>query len=297
MKRLLTVVTRMAVVVVLGALFWPAAPAHAQGVTTGAITGIVIDAQGQPVAAAGVTAIHTASGSAYETVTRADGRFSIPGMRVGGPYTVTVYHAGTGTLAFEPQVQENITVNLGGATDLTFNVRPVVQETVTVTGTSDPVFSSGRTGAATQVSRETLSTLPTTTGRLDSITRLTPQAGGGGSFAGQDNRLNNITVDGSYFNNSFGLAGTPGERTGVAPISLSAIEQVQVSVAPFDVRQGNFVGASVNTVTRSGTNQFRGSIYSQFRNESLVGTKAKGLTVNPGTSTSATRADGDRARS
>ena len=283
MKRLLSVLARTAALVALAALFSPVIPAYAQGVTTGAITGIVKDAQGLPVAAAGVTAIHTASGSAYETVTRADGRFSIPGMRVGGPYVVTVYHAGTGTLAFEPQVQENITVNLGVATDLTFNVRPVVQETVTVTGTSDPVFSSERTGAATQVSRETLAPLPTISGRLDSITRLTPQAGGGMSFAGQDNRLNNITVDGSYFNNSFGLAGTPGERTGVAPISLSAIEQVQVSVAPFDVRQGNFVGASVNTVTRSGTNQLRGSVYSQFRNESLVGTKAKGLTVNPGT--------------
>ncbi|HXG56815.1 MAG TPA: hypothetical protein VNJ03_15665, partial [Vicinamibacterales bacterium] len=133
------------------------------------------------------------------------------------------------------------------------------------------------------VSRETLSTLPTISGRLESITRLSPQSGGNMSFAGQDNRMNNITVDGSYFNNSFGLASTPGERTGVAPISLAAIEQIQISVAPYDVRQGNFVGAGVNTVTRSGTNKYRGSVYHQTRDESLTGTKAKDLTVNVGT--------------
>ena len=103
------------------------------------------------------------------------------------------------------------------------------------------------------------------------------------SFGGQDNRLNNITVDGSYFNNSFGLAGAPGERTGVAPISLEAIEQVQVNVAPFDVRQGNFVGAGVNTVTRSGTNRLTASVYHRFRNQDFVGTEAEGLPFNPGT--------------
>ena len=124
--------------------------------------------------------------------------------------------------------------------------------------------------------------LPTVSGRINDITRLTPQYGGSGTFAGQDNRMNNITVDGSYFNNSFGLGGQPGDRTGVAPISLEAIEQVQVSVAPFDVRQGNFVGAGVNTVTRSGTNRLSASIYHRFRNESFVGTEAKGLAFNPG---------------
>ena len=283
MKLLPAALCKAALLLALSLFAWPAPPASAQGVTTGAITGMVKDAQGQPVVGAGVTAIHIPTGSSYETVTRQDGHFSIPNMRVGGPYTVTVFHAGSGTLAFEPQVQESITVNLGVATDLVFDVRPVVQESVTVTATSDPVFSSERTGAATQVSRDTLATLPTISGTLNSMTRLTPQFGGSGSFAGQDNRMNNITVDGSYFNNSFGLAGNPGERTGVAPISLSAIEQIQVSVAPFDVRQGNFVGAAVNTVTRSGSNAFHGSVFNQSRDNSMVGTKAKGAAVDPGT--------------
>ncbi|MCX6553221.1 MAG: TonB-dependent receptor, partial [Acidobacteria bacterium] len=158
-----------------------------------------------------------------------------------------------------------------------------MSESVTVTAQADAVLSSTHTGAATAVVREELSVLPTVSGRINDMTRMSPQYGGSGTFAGQDNRLNNITVDGSYFNNSFGLAGQPGDRTGVAPISLEAIEQVQVSVAPFDVRQGNFVGAGVNTVTRSGTNKFTGSFYYRMRNDSMVGKEAKGLPFNPGT--------------
>ncbi len=287
MKRLLDVTTwragRMLALLALTAFLWPAGDASAQGVTTGGIAGIVVDGQKQAVAGAGVMAVHEPSGTRYEAVTNEQGRFQMIGMRVGGPYTVTIFHQGTG-LAFEPTVQENVTVNLGVASDLQFTVRGIaVTEEVTVVGQSDPVFSSDRTGAATAIDQAAIQVLPTINRRIDDITRLSPQAGGGGTFAGQDNRLNNITVDGSYFNNSFGLAGQPGDRTGVAPISLYAIEQVQVSVAPFDVRQGNFVGAGVNTVTRSGTNQFRGSFYHQFRDESLVGTEAKSLPVNPGT--------------
>ncbi len=234
------------------------------------------------MAGASVIAIHAPSGTNYEATTRADGRFAIIGMRVGGPYIVTVAYTGTGT-AFEPQTVEDLTVSLGVSTDVNVQVRAIsVQETVTVIGQSDAVFSSTRTGAATAVSREQIATLPNLSNRLDNFTRLTPQASGL-SMAGQDSRMNNITVDGSYFNNSFGLGNTPGDRTGVAPISPQAIEQIQVNVAPYDVRQGNFVGAGINSVTRSGTNQFRGSIYRQFRNEDQVGTKAKDLDVNPGT--------------
>ena len=237
----------------LGVLLGALSPLFAQGVTTGQISGIVVDAQKQPVVGASVIAIHEPSGTSYEATSRADGRFSIPNMRVGGPYSVTVAYTGSGATAFEPQTKAEVVVNLGVATDLSFQVAGItVTETVTVTAVIDTVFSSARTGAATSVSRSELAMLPTISGRLNDMTRLTPQASGM-SFGGQDNRLNNITVDGSSFNNSFGLAGAPGERTGVAPISLEAIEQVQVSVAPFDVRQGNFVGAGINTVTRSGT--------------------------------------------
>src|SRR4029434_3580076 len=122
---------------------------------------------------------------------------------------------------------------------------------------------------------------PPLRGSIGDITRLTPQASGN-NFVGQDNRMNNITVDGSSFNNSFGLAGQPGDRTGVAPISLEAIEQIQVNVAPFDVRQGSFVGAGVNTVTRSGTNRIVGSFYHRARNQDWVGTEAADQTVNSG---------------
>ena len=177
---------------------------------------------------------------------------------------------------------ENVEINLGVATDLNVDVKPIaVTETVTVTAQSDTVFSSGRTGAATSVNRETLASMPTVRGLISDFTRLTPQTSGANSFGGADNRMNNMTVNGAAFNNSFGLGGQPGERTGVAPISLEAIEQVQVSIAPYDVRQGNFVGASVDTITRSGTNSLRGSVYHRFRNEDFVGTEAARPGVQP----------------
>ncbi len=260
-------------------LLWPVGRADAQGVTTGNMTGTVKDPQGQVVPGASVTATHEPSGSNYEGFTREDGRYFIAGMRVGGPYKVSASLPG-----FTTEVKSGAAVSLGVSTDLDFTLKLAnVSETITVVGTSDPVFSSTRTGAATQVMREDLAVLPTITGRINDITRLSPQYSGNGGFGGQDNRMNNITVDGSYFNNSFGLGGQPGDRTGVAPISLEAIEQVQVSVAPFDVRQGNFVGAGVNTVTRSGTNSWNGSLYGRRRNEGFVGKEANGLAFNPGT--------------
>jgi hypothetical protein len=272
----------VAVLAVL-ALLAPVAPSAAQGVTTGTISGIVLSAD-QPVAGAAIIAIHLPSGTTYEARSRNDGRFAIPGVRVGGPYSVTATFEGGAGTAFQPETQDDVMVNLGVSSDLTFNVRAIaVAETVTVTATVDPVFSSARTGASTSVSRDVIAELPTISARISDVTRLTPQSSGN-AFAGQDNRLNNITVDGSYFNSPFGLGeGQPGGRTGVAPISLESIEQVQVSIAPFDVRLGNFVGASVNTVTRSGTNRLSGSFYHRIRNEDFVGTEARGLTVNPGT--------------
>lgn len=261
-------------------IMMPATTLWAQ-VTTAGITGEVKDSQGAVVPGVTVTAVHEPSETTYTAVTQSDGRYLIPGMRVGGPYRVTAELQG-----FRTETQSNIQLSLGVTQDINFALALAsVQETVEVVGVSNPVFSSTRTGAATAVTRDELATLPTVSGRINDITRLTPQYSGNGTFSGQDNRMNNITIDGSYFNNSFGLGGQPGDRTGVAPVSLEAVEQVQVNVAPYDVRQGNFVGAGVNMVTRSGTNQLVGSFYSRYRNQSFVGTEAAGQPYNPGTFT------------
>jgi hypothetical protein len=277
----LTVRGRLASLAVL-ALLLSIGHARAQGVTTGSITGVVFDTQKQAVPGGTVVAVHEPSGTRYEATTRADGRFTIPGMRVGGPYTVTASLTG-----FQPHSQKDVTVSLGVATDLELTLgQAALTEEVTVTAQTSEIFSSARTGAATALNREVLQTLPTINDRVNDYARLSPQYSGGpfgGSFVGADNRSNNITVDGSYFNNSFGLAGQPGDRTGVSPISTAAVEEIQINVAPYDVRQGHFVGAGVNMVTRSGANSFRGSGYWWFRDNDLVGTEAKGNTYNPGT--------------
>jgi hypothetical protein len=278
MKRFLTVCLLLAAGTLAGAQ-----AASAQGVTTAAIGGSVTGPDGQALAGATVTATHVPSGTRYQTMTRADGRYTIPGMRVGGPYTVGVSYIG-----YEAQTQDVVSLGLGVMTDLSFTLREsaIVLDAIDVTAQRSAILSSDRTGAATSVSRESIETLPTVSRRIEDFARLTPQYSGSGfgfSFAGMDNRMNNVTVDGSYFNNSFGLSGQPGDRTNVAPISMDAIEQIQVNIAPFDVRQGNFVGAGVNTVTRSGGNEFRGSLYTQLRNEDFVGTDAGGNAYDPGT--------------
>jgi hypothetical protein len=255
----------------------------AQGVTTAAIAGVVTDSSGVPLEGARVVAVHVPSGTEYAAVTRADGRFTVPGMRVGGPYRVSVT-----VLGYRRAVQDQIQLTLGGTADLRFALAraSVELEPITVTATSDPVFSAERTGAATTISTTQIDHLPTISRRVEDLLRLTPQYSPmsfGFSFAGQDNRLNNMTIDGSYFNNSFGLAGQPGDRTGVTPVSLDALQQLQVNVAPYDVRQGNFVGAGVNMVTKSGTNEFSGTVYYNGRNNSFVGTQAGPNTFNPGT--------------
>ncbi len=266
-----------------GASLVCAAALGAQGVTTASVTGRVTGPGGAGVEGARVTAVHLPSGTTYNAGTRADGRYTILGMRVGGPYRVTAR-----ALGFEPQVREGVTLALGTAADLSFSTARVATQLSEVTVTAAAAtgaISSTRTGAATAVSREAIQTLPTISRTIGDFVRLTPQAGANNSFAGQDNRLNNITVDGSYFNNSFGLAGQPGGRTGVSPIPLDAIDQIQVNVAPFDVRQGNFVGAGVNAVTRSGTNEFEGSVYHFSRDQDLVGRFADVNRFNPGTFT------------
>lgn len=271
MRRILQVVLMLAFTLSVNSTF-------GQGATTSSINGVVEDANGGALPGATVLAIHEPSGTRYGTSTLVDGRFFIPGMRVGGPYSVT-----TSFVGYENQKKENIYLTLSVAANVNFTMAESGVELgeVVIAAQRNAVFSSDRTGASTSVGRDAIENFPTISRRIGDFTRLTPQANGS-SFAGQDNRLNNITVDGSYFNNSFGLGGQPGDRTGVSPISLDAIEQIQVNIAPYDVRQGNFVGAGVNTVTRSGTNEFSGSAYYLFRNENMVGSKAEELEFTQG---------------
>lgn len=249
----------------------------AQVTTNASMTGYIRDAKGEGLPGATVVATHQPSGTRYGTATQADGRYNIPAMRVGGPYTVVASFVGYGE-----QTRQNITLNLGTAANVDFTLTEQSQEleAIEVISGRNDVFSSQRTGAATTVTRETINALPTLSRNLNDFTRLTPQSNGQ-SFGGQDPRLNNITVDGSVFNNSFGLGpgAQPGGRTGTSPISLDAIEEIQVVIAPYDVRQSGFVGAGVNAVTRSGTNEFSGSVFYNIQNQNFVGDKAKGRDV------------------
>jgi Carboxypeptidase regulatory-like domain len=251
------------------------AAAFAQGVTTSSIVGKVTDQAGAGLPGANIVATHTPSGTTYGTTSVTDGRFTIPAMRIGGPYTVKVSFVG-----YQEKTITDVYLSLGSATNINVQLNEQATELgeVIVSGAKGDIFSSDRTGAATNINKQTLSTMPTISRSINDFTRLTPQANGR-SFVGSDARFNNITIDGSYFNNSFGLADQPGGRTGSTPVSLDAIEEVQVNIAPFDVRQAGFVGAGVNAVTRSGTNEFSGSAFYNLRNESFVGDEAKGKDV------------------
>ena len=164
---------------------------YSQGVTTSAINGLIVDDQNNPLPSANIIAVHVPSGTTYGTASRATGRYSIPGMRVGGPYTVTVSFVG-----FEKQSKGNIYLNLGVATDVDFVLQTagIQTEEVTVVGQRNAIFSSDRTGASTSIDLSNIQVLPTISRRIGDLIRLSPFATGN-SFAGQDNRLNNITVD------------------------------------------------------------------------------------------------------
>ena len=266
--------TLMMAAFLMGCILW-SNTAIAQ-VTTSSMVGRILDENNEALIGATVVAIHTPSGTRYGTVTNEDGRFTIPAMRIGGPYEVTISYVG-----YEEQKRDNVFLSLGTAATLDVKLLSEAIEisAVEVVASRNDVFSSDRTGAATNITAQQLNSLPTVSRNFLDFTRLTPQARGS-SIGGQDNRLNNITIDGSLLNNSFGLAGEPGGRTGIAPISLDAIEEVQVNIAPFDVRQAGFVGAGINAVTRSGTNEFSGSAFYTFRNENFTGINAGDVELN-----------------
>ncbi|MDX1905557.1 MAG: carboxypeptidase regulatory-like domain-containing protein [Bacteroidia bacterium] len=256
-----------------------------QGVTSANFFGQVTDANDQPLVAATVIATHVPSGTRYGTTTREDGRFNLSNVRIGGPYTLAVSYVG-----YKSQEQSGIVLSLGQNLRINFTLQEssVSVDEVVISAERNEILNSERTGAATNVSKEVINTMPTLNRSISDFVRLTPQsrsssvastAGAGSSFAGQDSRFNNLTIDGSIFNNSFGLASAPAGQTNSTPISLDAIEEIQVNVAPFDVRQGGFTGAGVNAVTRSGSNQVQGSVFYNLRNNNFVGKSAEGTDV------------------
>lgn len=254
---------------------------HAQGVTTASVTGIVTSDKGEAIVGANVVALHEPSGTRYGGITRATGQFNIPNMRVGGPYTITASYLG-----YKKEVKQGINLSLGQDTRIDFRLteEAVVGQEVVVTGAVDKVLNSGRTGAATYISPLEASELPTIKRSTRDLIRLDPRSDGNYSFGGRNWLFNNISLDGSYFNNPFGLDDpAPGGQTNAEPVPFDAVEQVQVSIAPYDVREGGFTGAGINTVTKSGTNQYKASLYSFFRNQDLVGNKVRGnkVVANP----------------
>ena len=260
--------------VLLGAFFallmmLPVSGVFAQGSTTAALAGTVVDEKGQGLPGASVIAVHEPTGSRYGGSTRADGRYNIVNMRVGGPYKITVSFVG-----YKNAVQSGIVLTL--AQELRQNFKLEVNqsqlEEVKVVASRSSIINSGRTGAATTVSNNQITTLPTLNRSLGDFARLDPRANGL-NFAGRNSLYNNITVDGAFFNNAFALSSTIGGQAGASPISVDAIDQFQVLIAPYDVRQGMATGANINVVTKSGTNNWSGSGYYFGTDQGLVGNK------------------------
>ncbi|GAA4015503.1 carboxypeptidase regulatory-like domain-containing protein [Hymenobacter fastidiosus] len=246
--------------------------AWSQGTTTSAMNGVITDKAGAGLPGATVIAVHTPTNTQYVAPTNSEGRFNIQNMRVGGPYTVRITFIG-----YKEAARDGLFLTLGQNLRLDINLNEASTELagITVTGRENPVINAGRTGAATTIQREQIERLPTLNRSFSDFTRLTPQAGSSNTFGGRSSSFNNVTVDGAVFNNAFGLSGTVGGQTNAQPISVDAIEQIQVNLAPYDVRQGSFTGAGINAVTRSGTNTVAGSVYFFNRNqrETFLGRK------------------------
>ena len=236
--------------------------------TTSEIQGNVLAGK-NGLAGATVTAIHQPTGTKYTTSARPDGRYNLPNLKIGGPYVVTVSFVG-----FKEESQSDIQLVLGQTYKANFSLveKSTSLKEVVVRANQSKVFNNARTGTQENFNRTQLTGLPSTSRSYKDILKLVP-TNNNFSFGGISSQLNNITVDGANFNNSFGLASDIGGQTGATAISLDAIDQIQVNTSPFDVRQGGFAGGAVNSVTRSGTNKSFGSVYQYFKNKNLQGYK------------------------
>ena len=239
-------------------------------VTTSSMNGLVTDESGEPLVGATIQAVHTPSGTAYMAIANASGRFNINGMRTGGPYTVEVSY-------MESTVNyTDLYLKLGEPAELNTTVSLTTQiEAISIVGQN--AFVASKTGAADNFSLEKVEAMPTINRSVYDIVKLTPQASvsknGGMSFAGSNNRYNSFQIDGAVANDTFGLSadGTNGAQAGGNPVSLDAIEEIQVVVAPFDVRQSGFTGGAINAITKSGTNKIKGSFSTYYNNQELIG--------------------------
>ncbi len=245
--------------------------AYAQ-VTTSSLSGRVVDQNGEPVIGAAVVAQHEPSGTIYGAVTNADGRYTIQGMRTGGPYKVDFT-----CLGYQDAIYTGVTLQLAETFSLDAKIAEsseMLQGTVVIADASSKFNAQERTGAVTNIASDQITSMPTVSRSITDVTRLSPYGGNGMSFAGSDGRTANFTVDGANFNNNFGLnSNLPG---GGNPISIDAIEEMQVVISPFDVRQTNFIGGGVNAITKSGTNKFKGSAYVYHKNENMQGDAVDG---------------------
>ena len=250
----------------LAIIFIAASYSQAQ-VTTSSVTGNVIDsATKEPLVGASIVATHSTSGTRYTALTSKNGEFTIHDMRVGGPYIVVVSFVGFETVTFDDVMLKLAEPFL---LEVTMNKKTGTLENVIISTTKrNPILNSSRTGAMTNIGVQAIQNLPSINRSVNDFTRLTPQANGT-SIGGGNYRQNNFTIDGSDFNNSFGIGiNLPANGS---PISIDALDEISVNVTPYDVRQSGFIGSAINAVTRSGTNQFQGSLYHYFRDEDNQG--------------------------
>lgn len=219
-------------------------------ITTSSVSG-KITANGEDVIGATIKAVHQPSGTVYRAVTNMDGRYSIQGMRPGGPYVLEVTYVG-----YKNKQVKGISLSLGQNTVLneTLAEDAAQLEDVVVVANRNNNMRTDRAGATTSIDATHIEAIPTVSRSMNDLLKLTPQAStvGGFSVGGGNFRQSYVTVDGAAFNNAFGIGSNlPGNGS---PISLDALDQISVSSSPFDVRMSGFTGGAINAVTKSGTN-------------------------------------------